>query len=78
MRALQEWNLLDEAISALRTRLEHGSKTLAAQDFCHIVQKDDEQVPKFIRRLERTFKIVYGRDPMSGEARDTLFHGQLQ
>lgn len=85
-RALQEWNLLDEdeksayndAIGALRTRLEHGSKTLAAQDFRHIAQKDDEQVSEFIRRLERTFKIAYGRDPMSGETRDTLLHGQLQ
>ena len=72
--ALQEWKLLDEdeksayddVISALRTQLEHGSKTLASQDFRIIAQKDDEQVSKFIRRLERTFKIAYGRDPMSG------------
>ena len=52
-------------ISALHTRLEHGSK-------------DDEQVSEFIRPLERTFKIAYGRDPISGETWDTLLHGQLQ
>ena len=85
-RALQEWNLMEEvekacyedAVSALRSRLEHGNRTLAAQDFRHITQKDDELVATFIRRLERTFKIAYGHDVMSKETRDTLLHGQLQ
>ena len=85
-RALQEWNLLDpeeedtydEAVAALRGRLEAGGQTLAAQDFRHMEQKEEEPVRDFIRRLEKTFKITYGRDPMSGETRDTLLHGQLQ
>ena len=85
-RALQEWNLLDDtskstysgAIEALRTRLDGGNKTLAAQDFRHISQGNDERVADFIRRLERTFRVAYGRDPMSTETRDTLLHGQLQ
>ena len=46
----------DTAVNALQSRLEHGNKTLAAQDLRHIAQKDDEQVATFIRRLERTFK----------------------
>ena len=32
----------------------------------------------FIRWLERTFRIAYGRDAMSADTRDTLLHGQLQ
>ena len=68
----------DVAVSALWNRLEHGNKTLAAQDFRHIAQKDDEQVATFIRRLERTFKIAYGHDTMSTETRDALLHSQLQ
>jgi beta-phosphoglucomutase-like phosphatase (HAD superfamily) len=45
--ALQEWNLLDkdeksaynDATSALRTRLEHGSKTQAVQDLSHSIER---------------------------------------
>ena len=55
-RALQEWNVMngsekvsyDVTVSALQSRLEHGNKTLAAQDFHHISQKDDKQVATFI------------------------------
>ena len=35
-------------------------------------------VADFIRRLERTFRIAYGRDAMSSETRDTLLYCQLQ
>ena len=85
-RALQEWNLLDDqskatysgAIEALRTHLNGGNKTLAAQDFRHISQGNDERVADFIRRLEQTFRVAYGRDHMSAETRDALMHGQLQ
>lgn len=84
-RALQEWNLLDDtskttysgAIEALRIRLDSGNKTLAAQDFRHISQGDDERVADFIRHLERTFQVAYGRDRMSAEMCDALLHGQL-
>ena len=82
-RALQEWNLLrpdqrrtfTEATEALRLRLDSASKTIAAQDFRHLAQ---QPVRDFIRRLERTFRAAYGRDPMSLETRETLLYGQLQ
>ena len=85
-RALQEWGLLDEddkktyseAVISLRNRLEPGGRALAAQDFRHTAQKEAESVAEFIRRLERTFKLAYGREGMSSETRDTLLHGQLQ
>ena len=62
-RALQEWELLDvdtktsyiRAIEALRLRLDPGSRTLAAQDFRHTSQAEDE-----IRRLERTSMSLMG------------------
>ena len=68
----------DTAVKALRLRLDPGSRTLAAQEFRHTTQGDTEKVADFIRRLERTFNIVYGREGMSVEMRDTLLHGQLQ
>ena len=72
-RALQEWNLLDPedrktyeaATQALRTRLDPGGRALAAQDFRHTMQREAEPVSDFVRRLERTFQIAYGRDVMS-------------
>ena len=85
-RALQEWGLLNEdskrsyvqAVDALRLRLDPGSRTLAAQDFRHTSQTDEERVADVIHRLERTFNVAYGREGMSSETRDTLLHGQLQ
>ena len=85
-RALQEYNLLraeeresfESAVEALRGRLDPGSKAVAAQDFRHATQKDSESVADFVRRLERMFRIAYGRDPMSNETRDTLLYCQLQ
>ena len=85
-RALQEWSLLDEddkktydqAVASLRNRLEPGGRALAAQDFRHTAQKEAESVAEFIRRLERTFKLAYGREAMSSETRNALLHGQLQ
>ena len=85
-RARQEWDLLlDEekggysrAIQALRGKLEPVNKALAAQDFCHISQGEQETVADLIRRLERTFKVAYGRDSMPQETRSALLHGQLQ
>lgn len=85
-RALQEWNLLgrDErtaygtAVAALRSRLDPGSKAMAAQDFRHISQRENESTSSFIRRLERTFQLAYGRDGMLSETRDALLYSQLQ
>ena len=85
-RALQEWNLIppgerqtyQSSTAALRMRLDPGNKTLAAFDFRHITQKETESVSDFIRRLERTFQIAFGRDPISAETRDVLLYGKLQ
>ena len=41
-------------------------------------QGDNEKVADFIRRLERTFNVSYGREGMSAETRDTPLHTQLQ
>lgn len=85
-KALQESTLISEAekttfaqaVAALRTRLDTGSKTLAAQDVRHLCQDDKESVSEFIRKLEHTFRVAYGRDNMSQETRDTLLFGQMQ
>ena len=84
-RALLEWSLLedeeksdwDTAVAALRRRLDPGTKVLAAQDFCHAIQGDSESVPDYIRRLEKTFRIAYGRDNLSKETREAVLYGQL-
>ena len=76
-RAHQEWSLLgaeaktsyDTAVKALRLRLDPGSCTLAAQEFCHTTQGDAEKVADFIRWLEHTFNVAYGREGMSMETR---------
>ena len=85
-RALQEWNLLeeaqkdgyDEAVKSLRGQLDTGSKAMAAQDFRHLAQEGKEKVTDFIRRLEKTFCLAYGQESMSTETRDALLYGQLQ
>ena len=72
-QALQEYNLLrpeerssfELTIAALRVRLDPGGKAIAAQDFRHTIQMDTESVSDFIRCLECTLRIAYGRDTMS-------------
>ena len=66
------------AIATLRTRLDPGNKTLAAVDFRHITQKENESVSDFIMRLERTFQLAFGHDNMLLETRDVLLYGKLQ
>ena len=83
-RARQEWGLIPEeekgtykeSVEALRSRLDPGSKALAAQDFRHASQIDQETVSDFIRRLEKIFRRAYGNDTMSTETRCAL--SQLQ
>ena len=85
-RALQEWDLLEaaekatysRAVESLRARLDPGGKAVAAQEFRHASQANGESVADFIRRLEKSFRIAYGRDKLSTETRDTLLYGQLQ
>ena len=81
-RALQEWNLLgesehstlDSAVKALRSRLESQSK---AMEFRHCAQTAGEGVADFIRRLEKTFRVAYGREAITPETRNALLYGQL-
>ena len=83
---MQEYNLLRpedkasfaEVAEALHVRLDPGGKATAAQDFRHTVQSESESVADFVRRLERMFRIAYGRDSMSSETKDTLLFCQLQ
>ena len=85
-KAWQEWNLLpteeqskmSRAIEALTTRLDPGSKSLAAQDFRHLSQRSRESVRDFVTRLEKTFRVAYGSDPMSKETREALLFAQMQ
>lgn len=79
-RSGTSWGIVTRghATQALRSRLNPGGRALAAQDFHHTVQGETELVADFIRCLERTFRIAYGRDSMSAETRDTLLHSQLQ
>ena len=85
-RALLEWNLLDRtekssysaAAEALHAQLDRGERALAAQDFCHTFQRDNEPVWDFIQGLECTFQLAYGWDKISPETRSPLLHSQLQ
>ena len=85
-RALQEWNLLpddqkttyDRAVIMLREKLGPGNRIMAAQDFRHAAQEGEEKVGDFIHRLEKLFRMAYGRVPISDETRSTLLYGQLQ
>ena len=62
-RALQEWNLLEDADKqtvegakkALKAGLDMGGILFAAQDFHHTIQKAGEPVADFIRELEKLF-----------------------
>ena len=65
--ALQEWNQLrseekatyTKAVESLCSTVDPGSTKLAALDFWHTTQKDNETVADLIRRLERTFSADY-------------------
>lgn len=79
-RSGTSWGIVTRghATQALHSRLDPGGRVLAAQDFHHTVQGETELVADYIRRLERTFWIAYGRDSMSAETCDTLLHSQPQ
>ena len=67
----------DSAIKVLREKLDDESKVIAAQDFRHLVQSENESVADFIHRLERSFRRGYGNDKMP-ETRDALLFAQVQ
>ena len=64
-------------MNALRSWLDPGSKTMAAQDFCHSHQKSDESVSDFICRIEKSYQVAYGKDDLNPATRDALLCGQL-
>ena len=68
----------DKAVQGLKSRLEPGARAFAAQDFRHISQAQGETVSDFLCRLEHTFQLAYGRDPMSAETRSALLYCYLQ
>ena len=84
-KAQREWDLMSEsskasfitAVQTLQTRLECGSRAVAAQDFRDLSQRPSEMVSDFICRLEKTFRQAYGNEQMSEETRNTLLYGQL-
>ena len=84
--ALQEWNLFsgsektmyELATFTLRSKLDPGSKIMAAQDFRHASQEENEKVDDFVHRLEQLFKLANSHDTISAEMRSTLLYGQLQ
>ena len=85
-RTLHEWNLLDReektsyavATEALCSRLDPGGRALAAQDFCHKYQHENEAVGDFIQRLERTYsrhhENVRVSVPLNGHSTGPRFH----
>ena len=85
-RAEAEWNLLadedicdfDTAVQNLKERLDPCSKVLAGQDFRRTVQGDNETVPNFICRLEKSFCVAFGQDGLSRETKEAMLFGQLQ
>ena len=73
-RAFCEWNVLSSddrqsysrAVRVLKERVDTG---LAAQDFRHLHQRDNETVGDFIGCLERTFQLAYSADVIAEETR---------
>ena len=66
-RALQEWSLLDEAsketyqtaVQNLRLLIHPGGRTLAAQDFQHIMQGEKESIADFTRGKSFSKKLHF-------------------
>ena len=81
-----EWNLLadedlhdlDMALRNLKECLDPCSKVLAGQDFRRTVQENNETVPIFICRLEKSFRVVFGQDGLSKETKEGMLFGQMQ
>ena len=65
-------------MKVLKGRLDPRTRVIAAQDFRHAAQEDEEKVCDFIHRLEHLFILAYGHESMSDETRSTLIYRQLQ
>ena len=53
---------LQVAVQALQVHLDPGNQTLAAFNFCQVVQKDSETVTDKIRQLKRPFQVGFGSE----------------
>ena len=51
---------------------------MAAPDFRHLMEKDNEKVTDSINRLEWTFRLAYGHNNLLPETRDALLFAQMQ
>jgi len=86
LRGRVQWELIDDGCShdwrvvakMLQNRLEHGQHSMAAQEFRHLGQGLSESASEFIVRLERTFRIAYGKSGMSLESKEALLHDQME
>ena len=74
----EDRQIYSRALKVLKERVDTGQRALAAQDFRHLQQCDNEMVGDFIGRLKRTFQLAYGADVMAEETRQRLLQGQLQ
>ena len=66
------------AVSALSSKFNFGSCSLAAQDFRHATQGPSETVSDYILRLEKVFRQAYRQDSMGAETWRMLLYAQLQ
>ena len=62
------------ATATLKEKMDPSRKTLASQDFYHLVQGRNEAVVDFIMRLEQAFQWAYGLDYIGEETCYTLLH----
>ena len=74
----EECSTFDGAVKCLAKALGPDSQILAAQDFHHTIQEEQETVSSFIRRLEKAFRLAYGEDNLKLDTRHTFLYGQLQ
>ena len=71
----EDRQVYSRAVKILRELVDTGQRALAAQDFRHLHQRDNEMVGDFIGRLERTFQLAYSADVMAEETRQRLLQG---
>ena len=65
-------------METLWAHLDPGSCALVPQEFRNALQHEKESVSDYVKRLERSFQIAYGRDRLTPETRDTFLCSQLQ
>ncbi len=81
-KALQEGNLipteskrsLSTSVQTLKGRLDPARQAMAAQEFRHLTQNEQEPVGDFITRLEKTFMLAYRKHQISPETREAFLY----